>query len=116
VIISGTPLPPENDGELWHRWGSNPGAWDLANDVPRVSSDPNDTKDMENTDGPGGAFTGSFAALTNTLFFDVEADLEFWNNAVTEEIVVEACEAAVGVTSISNPVDGDIIIAQLRDG
>jgi len=115
VITTGTAIPAEHSGSIYHRFGLEAGAFDLVNNVPRLVGDPNADKDMENNSMAGEDFSAGFVALNNTLFFQVTGNPDFYANANTAEAVIEECESQVGVVSIPNPAVGDVIIIQLRN-
>lgn len=108
-----TPLANEVTGAFFHIGGSLEGAYDLVNETVVAASDPDNTKDMINTDMAGGTFTGSWEAGSGTNTSFVQDNSFDYNNATVENATA-AFQTGTSTTSISNPAVGDIYLVHLR--
>jgi hypothetical protein len=113
VEANATPMNNEVNGAFFHIAGSLEGAYDLVSGNVVSASQPDDAKDMENTDAAGAAFTGSWAAQNATMFVK---DNSFDYDNATVEAATAAYNGGTPAASVSNPSAGDIYIAKLRGG
>ncbi|WP_421752887.1 hypothetical protein [Croceimicrobium sp.] len=113
VEANATPMTNETNGAFFHIAGSLEGAYDLVNGTVVGASQPDASKDMENTDAAGDAFTGSWMAANSTMF--VKDNSYDYANA-TVEAATSSFAAGTASASVSNPAVGDIYIAKLRGG
>lgn len=113
VEANATPMTNEINGAFFHIAGSLEGAYDLVTGNVVSASQPDDSKDMENTDAAGSTFTGSWEAQNSTMFVK---DNGFDYTNATVEAATAAYAGGTAAASVSNPSTGDIYIAKLRGG
>ena len=107
-----TPLNTEVVGAFFHIGGSLEGAYDLKNDNQVASSQPNDNKDMMNTDVAGTPFTGSWIAANSTRFVKLPSSYDY--EAATVESAAAAYDDGTPTASVIDPDAGEMYVAKLR--
>ncbi len=106
-------LANENTGSFYHIFGSLEGSYDLVADALVGAAGAATSKDLQNTDAVGAAFTGSFTAANTTKF--VKSNSYDYANA-NEQSAMAAYAAGTASATVTNPAVGDIYIAKLRGG
>jgi len=126
VVITGTPLGAQINGELWHIAGSQLGSWDLVGDVARMQSDNDGNKSMVNTDAGGDAFTGSWTSVS-TDFTNYDGSLFALFNVLdygltstamlnSKEQLMDIYSQETSSPNVMNPSQGNTYVVLLPDG
>lgn len=110
-----TPFGTEVTGAFFHIGGSLHGAYDLVSEATVSAAGAETSKDMKNTDMAGNNFTGSWTTGTGNATMFVKDNAFDYDNGSVEDATA-AFAAGSSVSTILNPLAGDILIAQLRGG
>ena len=111
--VNSTPLATETTGQFYHRDGTLKGAYDLVNDAEVSALDPDDNKDMANTDAAGNGFTGSFQAPNATRYSPTS---ETYDNIPTVEKAQDLYDnGGIPLNTINDPAVGDVYVVKLRN-
>lgn len=98
-------------GAFFHIQGSLQGSYDLVNDTAVSATEPDNVKDMRNTDLAAATFTGSWESANSTEFVK-DNSFDYANASV--QSATAAFAAGTASTTVVNPANGDIYIAKLR--
>lgn len=113
-VIS-TPFGTEVLGAFFHVGGSLQGAYDLVAETNVSQAGAEGSKDMKNTDLAGSAFTGSWTTGTANGTLYVRANSFDYANGSVEDAEA-AFNAGSSISTVLNPLTGNIFIAKLRGG
>ncbi len=114
TVASTTPFGTEMTGMFFHRHGTAQGAFNLIGGTPVAATGDDGIKDMENSDEPGDAFTGSWEALNSTTY--VKDNSFDYDNGNIEAAAQAFMDGGSASKEVDNPAVGDIYIAKLRGG
>lgn len=114
--VTATPFGTEVVGAFFHVGGSLEGAYDLVAETTIAAAGVEANKDMKNTDVAPAAFTGSWTAGTGNNTMYVRANSFDYDNGSVEDAAAAYAAGGAPISTILNPLAGNIIIAKLRGG